>query len=58
MGVIICSFWCDLGSPLFGKGGSPCLVWVLCWQEAQKSLEADSFMSFLDGVKGKKHDNF
>ena len=26
MGVIICSFWCDLGSPLLGKGGTSWLV--------------------------------
>ena len=49
--------WCDLGSPLLGKGDSPWLVWVLCWQEVKKSLEADSFMPFLGGVEGKKQNS-
>ena len=57
MGFIIRSLWGDLGSPLFGKGDSPWLVWVICGQEAQKSLEAGSFMPFLGGVERKKCDN-
>ena len=57
MGVIICSFWCDLGSPLLGKGGTSWLV-SFVGKKCKKSLEAGSFMSFLDGVEGKKHDSF
>ena len=54
MRVIIRSLWGDLGSPLLGKGDSPWLVWVLCGQQAQKSLEAGSFIPFLGGVERKK----
>ena len=51
MGVSICSLRGDLGSPLLGKGDSPWMVWVLCWQEAQKSLEVGYFMPFLGCVE-------
>ena len=54
MGVVIRSLWGDSGAPLFGKGDSLWLVWVLCGQEAQKSLEAGSFLPFLSGVERKK----
>ena len=54
MGVIIRSLWGDLGSPLFGKGDFPWLVWVLCGQEEQKYLETGSFMSFMGNVERKK----
>ena len=43
-----------MGSHIISENDPSWVTWFVCGQEASKGLESSPFVSFLDGLEGKK----